>query len=509
LPHPPWKPLASGNRVSFGGSGFAAACFTNDVDWESGLQAVNDQIIEEERRAAGETAETPVIAAYTARRDTFAAERDELTRRWNNLANLRLAAFALVVLAVGWGWWERTWWPVALAIVPFVAFIALVVVHQRLGRMRQRTIILHQVNEEGLRRLARDWSNLPEPPSFQPDPRHPYAADLDLFGHASLIQLLDTVTTPMGQTALRRWLLAPASPATVLDRQAAARELAPAVETREALALAGRLTAGQHEDPEPFLEWAAGAPWLRQRRGLVWLGLASVILFWLLVAANIAGVIGWPLWLVPLVVNIVINQVTGHEVRERIAAPAERHDAFRTYAGLLQVIGMAAWSAPLLTSLQQRLTAGGAPAYLLLHRLNHLTRFWVPADALFHWPLQAVSLWDLFLLDRLEDWQATVGERARDWLEVIGDVEALTALATLAHDHPAWAFPSIDPAADRFEASGLGHPLLPDDVRVANDVTVGPPGTFLLVTGSNMSGKSTLLRAIGINTVLAGTGGPV
>ncbi|HET8524272.1 MAG TPA: hypothetical protein VFL82_13640 [Thermomicrobiales bacterium] len=473
------------------------------------LQSVGDQTREDLTDQTGGIAESAVIAAYIARRDAYAAERDELTRRWNKVANFRLAAFALVVLAVGWGWWERIWWPVGLAALPLIAFVALVVVHQRLGRQRQRAIILHQVNEEGLRRLARDWATLPEPPSFQPDPRHPYAADLDLFGHASLIQLLDITVTPMGQTALRQWLLAPAPPRMIQSRQDAARELAPAVDTREALALAGRLTERKQEDPGPFLEWAAGEPWLRQRRGLVWLGLASVVIFWVLVVANIAGIIGLPLWLVPLIVNIVINQVTGKEVRERVAAPAERHEAFRTYAGLLEIINTAHWSAPLLTSLQARIVAGGTPAYLLLRRLNRLTRFWVPADALFHWPLQAVSLWDLFLLDRLEDWQATAGSQARDWMAVIGDVEALTALGTLAHDHPAWAFPTIDPAADRFDARALGHPLLPDDVRVVNDVTVGPPGTFLLVTGSNMSGKSTLLRAIGINTVLAGTGGPV
>jgi hypothetical protein len=473
------------------------------------MQSVGDRVSALQPIHDESTEEATVAAVYASRRDAFAAERDELTRRWNKVANLRLAAFALVVLAIGWGWWERDWWPVALAVVPFIAFVVLIVVHQRLGRQRQRAIILHDVNAEGLLRLARDWAKLPEPPPFLPDPRHPYAAVLDLFGHASLIQLLGTATTPMGETALRQWLLAPAPPDTVHARQTAARELAPAVETREALALAGRLTTGKHEDPEPFLEWASGEPWLRQRRGLVWIGLTSVILFWLLVAANIAGVIGLPLWLLPLVVNIVINQLTGHEVRERIAAPAERHSAFGTYAGLLRVIGTAAWTAPLLTSLQQRLVTEGVPAHLQLDRLNRLTRFWVPADALFHWPLQAVSLWDIFLLDRLEEWQITAGRQARDWLAVIGDVEALTALGALAHDHPAWVFPAIDQTADCFDARELGHPLLPDDVRVVNDVAVGPPGTFLLVTGSNMSGKSTLLRAIGINIVLAGTGGPV
>jgi hypothetical protein len=123
--------------------------------------------------------------------------------------------------------------------------------------------------------------------------------------------------------------------------------------------------------------------------------------------------------------------------------------------------------------------------------------------------VQWLTLWDVQVLAGLEGWQREVGSRARAWLAALGEAEALAALAVPAHDHPDWAFPTFDPATGNLEAQGLGHPLLPDAVRVVNDVTVGPPGTLLLVTGSNMSGKSTLLRALGVNIVLAGAGGPV
>jgi DNA mismatch repair ATPase MutS len=125
-------------------------------------------------------------------------------------------------------------------------------------------------------------------------------------------------------------------------------------------------------------------------------------------------------------------------------------------------------------------------------------------------PIQALTLWDFHVLHRLERWQQAAGRRVRPWLEALGVVDALAALSTLRFENPDWAFPEVtDGDPPMLEAQGLGHPLLSDDVRVVNDVSVGPPSSFLLITGSNMSGKSTLLRAIGVNVVLARAGAPV
>jgi DNA mismatch repair ATPase MutS len=123
--------------------------------------------------------------------------------------------------------------------------------------------------------------------------------------------------------------------------------------------------------------------------------------------------------------------------------------------------------------------------------------------------VQSAFLWDVHVLDAVEGWQREVGPHVRGWLAALGTGEALAALASLAHDQPTWVFPDLAPEAPALVGTGLGHPLLPDSTRVGNDVDLGPPGTFLLVTGSNMSGKSTLLRAIGANAVLAQAGGPV
>jgi DNA mismatch repair ATPase MutS len=133
--------------------------------------------------------------------------------------------------------------------------------------------------------------------------------------------------------------------------------------------------------------------------------------------------------------------------------------------------------------------------------------------AIFHFPIQALTLWDFHVFFALDSWRRRVGGHVRDWLEAMGELDALSAFAQISADNPEWCLPSIAASPTlkdrKYVAEGLGHPLIPAGRRVGNDVTVGPPGTLLLITGSNMSGKSTLLRAIGLNAVLAQAGAPV
>ncbi|HKG24822.1 MAG TPA: hypothetical protein VKB09_04195 [Thermomicrobiales bacterium] len=446
---------------------------------------------------------------YTSRRERYAADRDDLTQRWNRLANLRLVAFVAFAACLIWAIWVRSWLPVAPAAVALAAFVGLVVTHRRVGRARWRASILHDLNDEAEKRVRRDWADLPLRHAFRAGPEHPFAGDLDLFGRASVFHLLETVETPMGEAALRGSLLNPIAPAEVRERQGAVRELAPLLDWRQELALRGRQAGVERPDPTPFLRWAEGEPWLAHRRWLVWAARASVALLAMTAGLDVAGVLGPPLWIAFLFTNLVISQVLGRGASEPIATAASQHDALVSYAGLLAHLDTHRAEAALLRRLHDRLVVERRPAHEQVRRLHQLTAWAVPTGSIGYLPLQALVCLDIHVLDALERWKAASGRHVREWLETIGEVEALAALAGLAHDEPTWTFPEIDEDATRFEASALGHPLLPDDARIVNDVEVGPPGTFLLVTGSNMSGKSTLLRAIGVNIVLAGAGAPV
>ncbi len=445
---------------------------------------------------------------YRERRDRFGAERDRLAARWSRVANLRLAAAAVAAAAAAWAFWGRQpiGWP--LAALALAAFVALLVWHRRLGTARRRAAVLHDLNAEALARLARDWDGLPPRDGFRPPPDHPYAADLDLFGRASLMHLLDTTETEAGASTLAAWLLAPADPTTVLRRQDAVRDLAPRLELRQAIATSGRLGAGERRDPEPFLEWAEGGPWLARRPWLrVW-SWAGPALLLAAIALQLAGAIAWPLWIAVFVVNLLVAQGLGRPASAIVGAVAERSRALAGYAPTFTLLTDASFTSPAMRDLQAALGAGGTSAPALLQRLGRIAAFPLPASSPVWILLQGGALWDLHVLAAFERWQAQAGPHVRGWLATLGEIEALGALAGLAFDEPAWATPNIDLTADSYQAAALGHPLLPDDARVTNDVTVGPPGTFLLVTGSNMSGKSTLLRAIGVNAVLAAAGSP-
>jgi hypothetical protein len=422
----------------------------------------------------------------------------------DRVVNLRLLSFLVAVACAGVAWW-RGWPPLAIpAGAGLVAFIVLVAWHGRLSARQRRAALRRLINEEALLRLAREWDGLPGPVAAPPDD-HPYAADLDVTGRASLLRLLDTTTTPVGSDTLTVWLLAPAEPAAVRGRQAAAAELADRLDLREELQLRGRLRVGDRPDPEPLLRWAEASDrpegWTLLR---VW-AWAGPALALVLAVLWLAHVLAAPLWIAAVAVNAVVGLVLGGRVEESLSPVRSHHGALAVYAGQLSLLSGATFASATLRGL----TAGARQATRELRRLDALVGFAIPPASALYLVFQTAFLWNVHVLVAVERWRARAGGQARSWLQALGELEALAALGGLAHAHPAWAWPDLDPEADRLEATALGHPLLEPARRVDNDVTVGPPGTVLLVTGSNMSGKSTLLRAIGTNAVLAAAGGPV
>src|ERR671911_1936165 len=446
---------------------------------------------------------------YETRLAAASAEYQLIDARWNLVANARLVAFLAAVAAAAWGLWGRapTGW--ALAGLLLGVFVVLALYHARLGRQRTRLATLCAIQEQALSRVDRRWGDLPMPWVPEVSPDHPYADDLDIVGRASLFQLLDTTATRMGRESLADWLLGPADARVATARQGAVMELAPLLDLRQEIELRGRAASDAESDPEPFLAWAEDPHGLGDRawlRWVAWLGPIAVIM---LGFADLSGVIAAPLWGVPLLVNLLVGATAARRAYATIAEVVTEQRAIAAYAGQLEVLATAHFTNPALRHLQERLGTGqrGAPA--MLRRLGRLTGMAIPPSSVLYVPIQALTLWDVHVLFALERWKRDGGRDARRWLATLGEIEALAALAGLRRDNPDWAFPSIEREGDTFRTAQLGHPLLRDDTRVRNDVTIGPPGTFLLVTGSNMSGKSTLLRAVGVNAVLAQAGGPV
>jgi hypothetical protein len=419
--------------------------------------------------------------------------------------------FALYVVAdVTEGTLAR--WAGAGVLLSLLVFLGLVVRHRKV-RARERWLgQLAEVNRTALARLDRDWEGLPPTPQPSAARNHPYALDLDVCGDASLFRLLTTPTIPPGRATLRSWLLGPASPAEVRRRQDGVKELAPLLEERQTLEATGRMV--DSPDPvaiEDFLAWAEAPAWLRDRPWMVLGAWIFPILSATLAGLHIWGVLARPWWIFTMAAAFVVANRHRKHVHALMEAASGGQERFGRYAALLGRMMEMEVRAPILRGLQEAAVSSGVGAVRELRRLERLAGWAdVRLNAMVHQPFQALLAWDIHVLGRLERWKDRSGPQVREWLEALGRLEALAALAALKGDHPDWTFPVLEEDGEPgLRASGLGHPLLPPAGCVVNDVEVGPSGTFLFVTGSNMSGKSTLLRAIGLNTVLAQAGGPV
>ncbi|MCH7892365.1 MAG: hypothetical protein IH921_12765, partial [Gemmatimonadetes bacterium] len=476
---------------------------------------------------------TGPLETYAHREREASSSADLWRTRFDTLANQRMYV-TLALAAVGVGYLTvpgaRTLLMAAILILS-VLFVVLVVKHARVRRRETWYRELAQVALEAGHRRLRRWEEFAEP-TPEPPPNHPYADDLDVFGHASLHVLLGTTCTRPGADLLTEWLLAPASPEIVRQRQNAVQELAPAIDFRDELQAMGRLAGPV--DPKQLrllLEWAESPAWLLPMRGLRWLALALPPLVIATAGLHIFAVVPY-LWILPVAIAIGVTRRYTRRIHDDFVRTSSGDSGLRRYHTLLAHLADARFDDPLLAELRTSLIGSGqgppgsddppsveaaaqfqAPAESLerLFRLVELSN--IRYSDLIHYPWNLLTLWDIHVLVRLERWKEKHGAALRGWMMALGRTDALSALAALAHAHPDWVFPQIadeQPGVPpRLEATRLGHPLLAPETAIRNDVSLGPPGSLLLVTGSNMSGKSTLLRAIGANVILAGAGGPV
>ena len=483
------------------------------------------------------------VAVYAERAERFDGEAARRLATVRVHGRLRLAVFAAAVAGASWliaserG--AAAWLLVAVAAVVF----AILVARQRKARRKMRLAELAaEFNREGIARVGRRWADLPptidsaapEDDDFAAD--HDFAADLDLYGHASMLRLVGVCGTAPGWRTLQAWLLGAAGPETVGLRQEAVREMTADLDFRDRLAAEARLlrprVARPRSDTRPatlargpdtpherFLRWAEGGstapvgPWLRAA-GL------------LLPAVNVAaitlhslGLAPTPALTWPLIVSALVLAPRWRATHRAFAEADDGESGVRRYGPLLGLLRDAPLRSRHAAAIRSRLgadpraadaeiTPRSAPAEIAaLRRLLDMAD--VRRSPLFHLPLAVVLHWDVHVLAALERWRARSGHRVRDWLDALGEAEALAALAALAADHPDWTMPVLDPGTRTVRARAIGHPLIAPAACVRNDVEIGPTGSFLLVTGSNMSGKSTLLRAVGLNVVLAQAGGPV
>jgi MutS domain V len=450
---------------------------------------------------------------YRERSRRHDTDRLKVAQRSRYLSYARLTVFlaaAASILSVVPGPVSYSALRIGAGVAGLLIFVVLVAWHSRIDARERRLAALVRVNSDAAARVCREWSALAPSGVDGPGAGHPYADDLDLFGRASLFQLLGWTGTDAGRSTLAAWITGAASPATIRDRQRAVDDLAALEDEREAFAAQGRLVEPARDALEGLFAWAETGPWFARRAWAVWSVRLLALLVVGLMAAHIGGLIDRPLWLWPLGVSAVLMATFGKRIARTFTQVFSRFGMVRHHAELFAQMTDTPCSSPLVRQLQAELRASGTTAADEMARLSRIGQL---ADlrlvTIFHFVINLVTLWDFHVLVALERWQVGTSPHLRRWYTALGEFDALAALASLRHDNPSWAFPEIDESCVAIEAEQMGHPLIAGDHRVGNDVTVGPPGSFLMVTGSNMSGKSTLLRAIGVNVVLAQAGAPV
>lgn len=455
---------------------------------------------------------------YETRVKQYQAALLELDQRGARLANLRTLTFlGFVGLLLARIFQDKF---VSLAGVPsavlmlaslasLVGYVALAIVHARVLREEEFSRVKLGLNERGLKRLAGQWHDFPSTGEGKVPDGHLYGGDLDLTGKGSLFQRLDDTGTAAGEARLMGWLLEPApSAAEVRSRQDAVKELAPLLDFRQSLVAESRLAGKKDKaNPSRFLEWAEAPSSLKP---IAWAWpLAHVLPVFTLGAGFLAAnewISALPFW-IGLLAQIAVVLITRKPIATMWAAVTLGERGFVRFEQTFRAIDAQALTGERLKTLQHGLQDGPPVS----DRLKHFTRLLALAElkhsGQMHPIINALTLWDLLVLFRLDRWRESHGKGVRKWFDALAELEALSSFAAWHFERPGDAFPEVSDEPVHVEAIELGHPLLENPVR--NDVRFAGPGSAMVITGSNMSGKTTLMRATGLNTVMALAGLPV
>jgi hypothetical protein len=421
------------------------------------------------------------------------------------IGNMRLLVFLIAAVTAWLAFKSQVfspWW----LLVPVCCFVALMAWHSRVLRELQKSQRAVEFYERGFARLDERWEGTGTQGNQFQDPSHPYSQDLDLFGKGSLFELLCCARTHAGEQMLASWLKAAAPLEEIRSRQAAVDELRSNLDLREDLAGLGT-DVDTGVSPGPLNKWGRSEALLQSIPLRI---LAPLIAFLALASLAVWIAAGNHVWFFLMVlVEVVFIYSQRHTVRQAVNGAERAGLDLQLLSLVLARLEKEQFRTEHLKKLRNALDREGLSPSRLIARLNFLIVLLDSRRNLFFAPLALVLLWEIQLAFFIEDWRRKYGRAISGWLRAVAELEALSSLAGYAFEHPNDPFPELSQHSPCFAGQGLGHPLLPEDRCVRNDVSLTDEVRVLVVSGSNMSGKSTLLRTVGINAVLALAGAPV
>lgn len=448
---------------------------------------------------------------YEKRKHYYAQRLEKQTRLINRISNVRLLTF---LAGVGFAVYLYITQSHPLGMVTFLltgmAFVALVIWHQNVKTRLTYTQTLYEINDHALKRLAGEWKAFSDSGEDFKDADHPYSEDLDLFGTGSLYQWISTAKTFLGRRKLKAALLEPPQAReTIRQKQAAIEELATNLAWRQRFLAEANIAKNPMTSPERIIQWGKDYDAFYLQTWVIILARAlPIITLTFILLYYLTSLLSFWVPLGAILVQMMILAPGKKQRGKALEAVYNYKNSIKIYEKMLQRFEKRSFQSHYLQTIKKRLIdRDKKSAFEQIRKLSGIADFISNRSNAMFILINILTLWDIQSMIALESWKEQSGRSLSTWLDVIAELEALSSLAVIRFDQPEWGLPEIIEEYPCVAAQNMGHPLLRDSVH--NDLSMKKPEGILLITGSNMSGKSTLLRTVGINLVLAYAGAPV
>ncbi len=454
-----------------------------------------------------------IIAQYQQRQADFEEKAQKLQIRINQISWLRLMAFLMAALLVYVIAQQGAYlWANLTAVLALVLFFYLVKVHANLKTQRNHMVQLAHINRYEAEALQGQSHSLFEDGEEYRNPTHPYANDLDIFGKKSIFQFLNRTACRLGKDKLAEWLTQPLSSTELIKKQhGALKDLKERLDYRQSFQAEGALHQEKSEELKALLDWLKSPVTMpRQRIYPVMLILFPTITLGIVLIA-LLGLIQARMIFIPVLIQLSIVSMHLPKLMRHSKEVSERAKFLHKHSKLFARIEAQKFEDIHLQELQKQLISVDKSASKSLGRLANIIGNMEQGSSLMGLIFNGLGMWSLQYLYRLEQWQEAQKEDIGLWFEALAHFDALHSLSNLHYNYPSYTFPEIIPEEQAFslEGLGLGHPLLLEEDRVNNPVSLAHLGQLILITGANMAGKSTYLRTVGVNLVLGMAGAPV
>ncbi len=438
--------------------------------------------------------------------------RHQFHERLLSIARLIIFVIGIIVfgLSAGASFFSTLW-----VLLPAVLFIVLVIKHDQVLRKRDQASMAIQFYERGLSRINDTWMDRNDPVyEIKVDVDHPYAWDLDLFGSKSLFQLLCTSRTLSGIRTLSEWLLHPVSTAKIRERQDAVRELSERVLLREELAILETLPATRKsQEVQESREIDFVLNWAEQTQAAI--PSSAAVIGVVLSVLTIGSLISWfqfgtgaGWFILAISAQILFASIFRKKIRSSLQGLERAGNELKLLSGILARIETENFESTLLKDWKLNVSGEGELPSRRITKLNRLIEFYDWGRNPYFATFAGLLLWRTQIGFAVEAWRRSNGRLVRKWIIAIGEIEALLSLSCYSYEHPEDPFPEIIEGGPVVKAEGIGHPLIPRNRCVRNNFSLGATPSIVILSGSNMSGKSTFLRTVGMNVVLALAGAP-